>query len=108
MALQRKVAARAAVVAVLVVGAIGLAGGPAHAATGTVAIISPSGPDLVVRNPPPGCRTLGPGVAPDSVVHNLTNSQIALYSGTGCFGTGWIVSPGGSAAFAPGSIYVYS
>lgn len=108
MALRRRIATRAAVAAMLAGVAVGFAGAPAQAATGNVIILSPTGPDLVLRNPPAGCRTLGTAVPPDSVVHNQTDSQIALYSSRGCLGTGPILPPGGSVAFAPGSIRVFS
>lgn len=105
----RRRVVRTAVVGLLAGAAVALAGTPAAAATGTVLIRTPDGVNLVVRNPPPGCRSLFTQPTAGTMVGNFTDSAIVLYPRANCFGSPSLrVPPGGSTTFPLQSFYVES
>ncbi|MBE1458098.1 hypothetical protein H4W79_002312 [Nocardiopsis terrae] len=92
---------------VLALGGLLLGAAPAHAATGEVVVFTTEFEDLV-RYPDPGsgsCVRL-PGTA--HVLVNLTDADVRLHPGPGCFAPGVLVEPDRGWHAPPSGLFSFS
>lgn len=93
--------------AVLALSGVFLGSAPAHAATGEVVVFTTEFEDLVrYEDPASGsCTPLSPTA---HVLVNLTDTEVSLHPGRGCFGSGVTVSPDRGWHAPPSGMFSYS
>lgn len=91
----------------LALGAALLGAAPAHAATGEVVVFTTEFEDLM-RYPDPasGSCTVLPRTA--HVLVNLTDAEVTMHAGRGCFGPGATVSPDRGWHAPPSGLFSFS
>ncbi|CAL9368838.1 hypothetical protein SUDANB121_00827 [Nocardiopsis dassonvillei] len=91
----------------LALAGVSLVAVPAHAATGEVVVFTTEFEDLM-RFPDPAsgsCTALPPTA---HVLVNLTDSEVSMHAGRGCFGPGVVVAPERGWHAPPSGMFSFS
>ena len=91
----------------LVVGSLFLGVSPAHAATGEVVVFTTEFEDLV-RYPDPASGSCVQLPATAHVLVNLTDADVRLHAGPGCWGPGVVVEPDRGWHAPPSGMFSFS